>query len=502
MASKKPVFAEIAAVDLGSNSFRLQLAQVDDGRILFQDSLKETVRLGAGLRKDKSLDEAVQARAIACLERFGERLRGFPPQAVRAVATNTFRVARNSAQLLKEAQAALGFPIEVIAGREEARMIFVGVSRSLPPVQHKRLVVDIGGGSTEFIIGAGIAPQKMESLCMGCVSYSMQYFPEGRISAGNMQKAEIAAAAEIQNISKQFTAGQWREAIGSSGTARALGEIMRLNDLGGSEDGAITRDGLTRLRQIMIKAGNSGKLELQGLSADRAAVLPGGFAIMHAAFDALNIERMTTVATALREGVLYELVGRMQHRDTREATVRSFMRRYHVDREQAKRVQKLALRLLKQVGQTLSMDIAVARQYLVWAASLHEIGQSIAHSGFHKHSAYIIENADMSGFSNTEQATLGLLLRAQRRSLGKAGLPAGDDDRGLLVLILRLATLFHRNRLADHTAELKLSRIKHGFCLEIAQDWLARNPLTAAELESEQACWDEIGVRFRLDVSA
>ena len=498
MASKKPVFAEIAAVDLGSNSFRLQLAQVDDGRILFQDSLKETVRLGAGLRKDKSLDEAVQARAIACLERFGERLRGFPPQAVRAVATNTFRVARNSAQFLKEAQIALGFPIEVIAGREEARMIFVGVSRSLPPATHKRLVVDIGGGSTEFIIGAGIAPQKMESLSMGCVSYSMQYFPEGRISAGNMQKAEIAAAAEIQNISRQFATGQWQEAIGSSGTARALGEIMRLNDLGGSEDGAITRDGLTRLRQIMIKAGNSGKLELQGLSADRAAVLPGGFAIMHAAFDALNIERMATVATALREGVLYELVGRMQHRDTREVTVRSFMRRYHVDREQAKRVQGLALRLLKQIGQTLVMELSTARQYLVWAASLHEIGQTIAHNGFHKHSAYIIENADMSGFSNTEQAMLGLLLRAQRRSLAKAGLPAGTDDRSLLVLILRLAILFHRNRLTDNMVNLKLSRIKQGFCLEIAQEWLTRNPLTAAELDAEQAYWDEIGVKFKL----
>ena len=338
----------------------------------------------------------------------------------------------------------------------------------------------------------------MKSLYMGCVSYSIRFFPEGRISAGNMHKAEIAAATEIQDIRKQFAAGQWHEAVGSSGTARALGDIMRLNEFGASEEGAITREGLTRLRQLMIKAGDSGKLQLQGLSADRAAVLPGGLAIMLAVFDALNIERMTTVATALREGVLYELFGRMQHQDTREVTVRNFMRRYHVDRDQAKRVQRLALRLLDQVGPTLAMDFSVARQYLLWAASLHEIGKSIAHNGFHKHSAYIIENADMPGFSNTEQAMLGLLLRAQRRSLVKAGLSADDGDRCLLVLILRLAILFHRNRLTDNTAELALSRVKQGFCLEMAQDWLTRNPLTAAELDSERQYWDEIGVRFKL----
>lgn len=496
MATKPPAFAEIAAVDLGSNSFRLQLARIDDGHILFQDSLREAVRLGAGLGKDKCLDEAAQTRAIDCLKRFGERLRGFPPQAVRAVATNTFRVARNSAQLLKEAQAALGFPIEIIAGREEARMIFVGVSRSLPPAEHKRLVIDIGGGSTEFIIGAGIAPMKMESLYMGCVSYSLRFFPEGKISAGNLHKAEIAAAAEIQDIRKHFSAGHWQEAVGSSGTARALGEIIRLNGLSTLDDGAITRGGLAKLREIMIKAKDSKKLELDGLTADRAAVLPGGLAIMTAAFDALDIDRMITVSTALREGVLYELVGRLHHHDTREATVRSFMHRYHVDREQAKRVQALALRLLAQVSDTLSMDEDSARQYLIWAAKLHEIGISIAHNGFHKHSAYIIENADMSGFSNMEQATLGMLLRAQRRSLGKVSLPSADDDRCVLVLILRLAILFHRNRLADNTAQLKLSRGKGGFQLHIQPGWLEDNPLTAAELDSEIAYWDDIGIKF------
>jgi exopolyphosphatase/guanosine-5'-triphosphate,3'-diphosphate pyrophosphatase len=495
LATKKPPFAEIAAVDLGSNSFRLQLARLDDGHLLLQDSLREAVRLGAGLGKDKSLDAATQTRAIECLERFGERLRGFPPQAVRAVATNTFRVAKNSTQLLKQAQAALGFPIEIISGREEARMIFVGVSHSLPPVSHKRLVIDIGGGSTEFIIGTGVQPQKMESLYMGCVSYSMRFFPDGKISANNLDKAKIAAATEIQNIRKQFSGSHWQEVIGSSGTARALAEVIRLNGLDAASDGAITGEGLAQLCQLLVKAKDSRKLQLEGLSADRAAVLPGGFAIMAAAFDELGIERMMTVSTALREGVLYELVGRMQHDDTREATVRSFMRRYHVDREQAGKVQKLALRLLSQISDTLDMEHDIAKQYLVWAAKLHEIGISIAHNGFHRHSAYIIENADMSGFSTMEQATLGLLLRAQRRSLSKANLQV-DDDRCALVLILRLAILFHRNRLADSTVQLQLSRDKHGFDLRLQPDWLEDNPLTAAELENETAYWEEIGVRF------
>lgn len=495
MAEKRPTFSEIAAVDLGSNSFRLQLARVVDGRLVFHDSLREAVRLGAGLGKDKHLDADAQRRAIDCLKRFGERLRGLPPQAVRAVATNTFRVAKNAPQLLREAQAALGFPIEVIAGREEARMIFIGVSHSLPPAAHKRLVIDIGGGSTEFIVGQGFEPMEMESLYMGCVSYSLRFFPDGKISESSLQQAEIAAATEIQTIRKRFTAGHWHEAVGSSGTARALGEIMRLNGL---SDGEITRDGLRLLRNLLLKAKDSKKLQLAGLSADRAVVLPGGLSIMSAAFDALRIDRMTTASSALREGVLYELLGRMHHHDTREATVRSFMRRYHADYAQSKRVQKLALQLLSQVAHKLKMDEEAASHYLVWAARLHEIGISIAHNSYHKHSAYVVENADMPGFSKMEQQTLGLLVRAQRRSLSKLTLPGLEDDRCLLVLILRLSILFHRNRLDDSHPQLGLEREEDGFELQIQPGWLKDNPLTDAELASEVAYWQDIGVSLKL----
>ena len=495
MVNSKPTFSEIAAVDLGSNSFRLQLARVVDDHLIFHDSLREVVRLGAGLSDDKTLSDEALNRAIDCLNRFGERLRGLPPQAVRAVATNTFRVAKNAPQLLKAAQEALGFPIEIIAGREEARMIFVGVSHSLPKAEHKRLVIDIGGGSTEFIIGQGLEPLEMESLYMGCVSYSLKYFPDGKITEAAFERAKIAAATEIQSISKKFKSKHWEEAVGSSGTARTLGEILRLNGL---TDGAVTLDGLQQLRHLLIKSKEVKKIELNGLSADRAAVISGGLAIMLSAFEGLGIEKLVVANTALREGVLYELLGRMHHDDTRDLTVNSFMRRYHVDRDQVKRVQALALELFSQVSHQLSMDPEVAKQYLVWAAKLHEIGISIAHGGYHKHSAYIVENADMPGFSKMEQETLGFLVRAQRRSLSKLPMPALSDDQSLLVMIFRLAVLFHRNRLDITPPELNLAWHKAGFGLDVEPGWLAKNPLTDAELASEVGYWKDINITLSL----
>ena len=495
MVNSKPTFSEIAAVDLGSNSFRLQLARVVDDHLIFHDSLREVVRLGAGLSDDKNLSDEALNRAIECLNRFGERLRGLPPQAVRAVATNTFRVAKNAPQLLKAAQGALGFPIEIIAGREEARMIFVGVSHSLPKAEHKRLVIDIGGGSTEFIIGEGLEPLEMESLYMGCVSYSLKYFADGKITEEAFERAQIAAATEIQTIAKNFKSKHWQEAVGSSGTARALGEVLRLNGL---TEGAVTLEGLYQFRQILIGAKEVKKIQLHGLSVDRSSVIPGGLAIMIAAFEGLSIDKLTVANSALREGVLYELLGRMQHDDTRDATVNSFMRRYHVDRDQVKRVQSLSILLLSQVEHKLSGDVAVAKQYLGWAAKLHEIGVSIAHGGYHKHSAYIIENADMPGFSKMEQESLGFLVRAQRRSLAKLQMPALSEDRTVLVMIFRLAVLFHRNRLHITPPELNLAWHKAGFGLDVEPGWLAKNPLTDAELASEVVYWKDINITLSL----
>lgn len=486
--------SEIAAVDLGSNSFRLQMARLVDDQLVFHDSLREMVRLGAGLGKDKLLDADSQTRAIECLKRFGERLRGLPPHAVRAVATNTFRVARNAPQLLKQAEAALGFPIEIIAGREEARMIFVGVTHGLSTSSHKRLVIDIGGGSTEFIIGSGFEPQEMESLYMGCVSYSREYFADGKLSDGNLKRAEIAAREEVQGIRRHFAAGRWEEAMGSSGTARALGEVLRSQ---GWSDGQITLQGLENLRALLIKNKDINKLQLEGLSAERLPSFPGGFSIMLGAFRELGIEKMTVASGALREGVLYELVGRMHHQDTREATVVRFKRRYHVDAQQARRVELTALALLKQVAPRMKMPEMGAR-YLSWAARLHEIGTSIAHSGYHKHSSYIVENADMPGFSRMEQQTLGLLVRCQRRSLPKAILPGIADECSVLIAALRIAVLFHRNRQDATLPKLSFDWNGKGFRMQVDQEWLAQNPLTESALHAEVSYWKDAGVDFTL----
>jgi len=488
--------SEIAAVDLGSNSFRLQVAHVAEDHLFMHDSLREMVRLGAGLGKDKTLSQESIDRAVECLRRFGERLRGFDPHSVRVVATNTFRIARNATELVARSEEALGFPIEIIAGREEARMIFIGVSRSLPPFEGTRMDMDIGGGSTEFVIGQGFEPSKMESLYMGCVSYSLRFFPDGKLSESNFKRAEIAARTEIQTIRHHFAAGHWDEAIGSSGSARALAQIMQLN---GWADGSITRAGLAALKKQMIKAKDVKSLQLDGLSAERAAVIAGGFAIMSAAFDELGIERMTVANGALREGVLYELLGRFQHHDTREATVRQFMRRYHVDTPQAKRVLALALDLLGRVSHTLEMEEPQAQLYMTWAARLHEIGISIAHSAYHKHSAYIVENADMPGFSRMEQQLIALLLRLQRRTLAKYPLPPLDDDRITLILVLRLAVLFHRNRMDTPTPELSLFRERSSFVLGIPASWLAANPLTETELAAETGFWADAGVTLKIE---
>src|SRR5258706_6143244 len=385
------VYSTLAAVDLGSNSFHLQVARVVGDQLYPLDSLREPIRLGAGLTRDKRLDEASQSRALDCLKRFGERLRGFDPHAVRAVGTNTLRVAKNAAAFLKQAEAALGFPIEVVAGREEARLIYVGVAHSLPVSKDKRLVVDIGGGSTEFIIGRGLKPLKLDSLYMGCVSYSLKYFPDGEITKGAMKQAELAARHELQTMVAEFTKGKWQEAVGSSGSARALSEILQLNGL--SETG-ITPDGLERLRSAMIKAGNTKHLELAGIKSDRLPVLPGALAIMTAALSELGIESMVVASGSMRHGILYDLLGRFQHHDMRDITVSQFMQRYHVDSKQARRVANLALSLYRRFTAEAESDNDAAPHYIAWAAKLPENGIPVAYRRYHKHSAHILQDTD------------------------------------------------------------------------------------------------------------
>ncbi len=488
-------YSTLAAVDLGSNSFRLQVARVEGEQIYPLDSLKETVRLGAGLGTNKRLDQATCDRALACLQRFGERLRGLPAHAVRVVGTNTFRVAKNAHEFLPQAEAALGFPIEIIAGREEARLIYMGVSHGMPEMDEKRLVIDIGGGSTEFIVGNGYEPEQMESLYMGCVSYSQRFFLHGKISKGSLREAELAARAELQTLQADFAAGHWQRAVGSSGTAKALAEIMQLNGL---SEGEITAQGLDKLRDILLKAGDAAKLQLAGLKPDRIPVLPGGYAIMAAIFDELEIDSMKVSDSALREGVLYDLLGRFQSQDMRQTTVAQFMSRYHVDVVQAKRVEKLAGMLFQQIVSDQTVDQEVAMQRLSWAARLHEIGLSIAHSGYHKHSAYILEFADMPGFSRKEQLHLSRLVLAQRGSLLKAMHYLVDAETALQIVALRLAVLFLRSRLDMQITGMSLGMKGADMQLSISAAWLNDNPLTEKALEKEAREWKGIGVKLAI----
>ena len=495
--SAAPVAHEVvAAVDLGSNSFRLQVGRVVEDQIYPLDSLREVVRLAAGLSADKRLDDASQQRALQALKRFGERLRGFPATSVRAVGTNSLRVAKNSRDFLIRAEHALGFPIEVVAGKEEARLIYLGVSHSLPPTSEKRMVVDIGGGSTEFIIGAGYRPQKLESLYMGCVSYTLKYFGDGRITKGALRAAEMAARVEVQTIENEFARGHWQQAVGSSGTARALADLIAANGWG---EGTVTVEGLDKLRTQLLKVGEVDRVSTLGLKADRAQVLPGGFAIMAGLFAELGVEEMVLANGAMRQGILYDMLGRLHHRDMRDTTVRQFAKRYHVDLPQARRVEVLAADLLEALTGRKGVDEATAH-VLAWSAHLHEIGISVAHTGYHKHSAYILGNADMPGFSRMEQAHVALLVLAHRGTLEKVRPLVTAATDWPLILALRLACLFFRSRGALDVPLGGASHKDRRFEIRLSAPWLKRYPLTAAALKSEIREWKTIG--FELAIPA
>jgi exopolyphosphatase / guanosine-5'-triphosphate,3'-diphosphate pyrophosphatase len=489
----------LAAVDLGSNSFRLLIGRVVDtpggSQVYPLDSLKETVRLASGLTREKRLDAESQQRAFAALERFGERLRSFAPDQVRVVATNTLRVAKNARDFLEGAEAALGFPIEVIAGREEARLIYSGVSHTYPTQAGEMLVVDIGGGSTEFVIGTGHEPRLMESLFMGCVSYSMQFFPGGEIDRYTMKQAELAAQKEVEVIARDFIATGWQLAIGSSGTAKALGEMIEAN---GFADHGITREGLEKLRDALLKAGSASRVKLEALKPDRVPVLPGGLAIMLAVFSVLGIDRMEVSEAALRQGVLYDLLGRSQSHDMRDVTIQQFTQRYGIDRPQARRVAELSVTLLRQALSDSTEDKERIEKVLTWAAALHEIGLSISHAGYHKHSAYILSNADMPGFSKMDQVKVAALVLGHTGKLTKlSGQLTGEND-WLAVLCLRLAVLLYRRRADVNAPPLTLSKTPRGYALAANAQWLTDNPLTEFSLRQECLEWGKIGYTVEL----
>lgn len=479
-------FQEVAALDMGSNSFHLVVARLDGGTVKVVDRVRETVRLAAGLDDQGCLTADAEEAALVALERLGQRLRELPTGSVRAVGTNTLRQARNSKEFLRRASAALGHDVEVISGYEEARLIYLGVAHSIADDGAQRLVVDIGGGSTEFILGRGFVPEIMESLHMGCVSLTDAYFPDGAISKKRMQKAMLAAERELEPIRERFRKQGWQRALGASGTIKAIDSVLEAN--GWSEQG-ITAAGLKKLRKAVIDAGSIGKLNLKGLSERRAQVLPGGLAVLSGAFEALGIERMEYADGALREGALYDLLGRIRHEDVRARTVEAMAERYHVDRAQVASVRATALDFLAQARGAWQLGDEHNERLLSWAAELHEIGLDISHSGYHKHGAYIISHADMAGFSREEQRLLAALVGVHRRKFRNKAfdeLP-GDWARAgrRLAVLLRMAVVLQRGRHQDTLPDIGLTVREDKVGLRFPAGWLDDHPLAAADLDEE-----------------
>lgn len=478
--------ATIAAIDLGSNSFHMIVAHTAGDHFRIVDRMRSAVRLGAGLSADNQLEPAAIERALACLAQFGERLRGLPPEAVRVVGTNTLRKARNTASFLARAEATLGHRIDVITGHEEARLIYLGVSHGLDDDADVRLVVDIGGGSSEFILGRRFDPLYMESLHMGCVSHSGRYFGDGHISASRFKAAELAARQELETIETSYRRIGWQSVIGASGTIMSVGDVLRQQ--GGGLDG-ITSAELERVKQQVLAAGHVDKLNMPGLAEERRAVFVGGVAILCAIFDALGISRMRVSDSAIREGLLYDLLGRIHQEDVRERAVGELATRYHIDRAQALRVESTAVELLRQVAQPWGLTGEDNERLLRWASLLHEIGLSVTHSQYHKHGAYLLSYLDMPGFATGEQQRLAALVRGHRRKVPLAEwqkLPATQQPRVLrLGVLLRLASLLHRRRSEEAQGPVEVSVENGTLKLRFAFGWLDAHALTRADLEQE-----------------
>jgi len=483
--SKQP-FDTVAAIDLGSNSFHMIVARLRDGDIEVIDQLREMVRLGGGLDEQDNLDPAVQGRALACLERFGQRVRPLVPGSVRAVGTNTLRKATNAVEFMQKAEAALGHPIEIISGVEEARIIYLGVAHSLAGDDSQRFVMDIGGGSTELIIGKLFEPLHMRSMQMGCVSMSRQFFEDGRIIDKRWRKAITAARVELEPHEAAYRAIGWNHSVGASGTIRAVSHVVMEN--GWSSHG-ISRESLDRLVEALLAAGHVDKLKLPGLTDERRPVFAGGVAILAATFDALGIENMEVADGALREGLIYDLLGRIRHEDTRIRTIQGIESRYEVDTKQSAMVKATVVDFLGKVGSSWSLEGVEVEDLLQWAADIHEMGLQIARTGYHKHGAYLLDNADLPGFSRKEQHLLALLVRLHRRKLVKElfdELP--EDERKTverMVILLRLAVLLHRNRSDVSLPEIGIKAKKRTVQLVFPDGWIDQHPLTSADLEGE-----------------
>ncbi len=492
---KNEIPSSVAAIDLGSNSFHMIVCKLEQEKLRTIDRIKEMVRLASGLDEDKNIDNKTQKKALECLERFGQRIRNFPPGSVRIVGTNTLRTAKNSEEFINKAEKALGHPIDIIAGIEEARLIYQGVANSLGSRANSRFVMDIGGGSTEYIIGTNDIAHTKESLNMGCVTVSNRFFKKGVISKKSFKKAILFAQQKLDPFQRKYNSENWDEAIGASGSLRAIDQVLTASNW--SKNG-VTSEGLDKLVSHILKCEHIDELKLPELSEERLPVFLGGVAIIYATFQKLNIDQMTVSDGALREGLVHDLLGRIYDHDIRSKTVETIAEHYHTDKEHSARIKQTVNYILNQLDNSCCTENSkTITQFLQWAVALHEIGQGIAHSQYHKHGAYIIENGDFSGFSRQDQMLLATLVLTQRKKFSKSLFnklhQPWNIDAPYLAIILRLAILFHRNRRTLETPEFKISIDANKIEIMFANNWLDTAPLTQTDLELEAKYLDAAG---------
>lgn len=495
----------LAAVDLGSNSFRLEIGCIDHGEFRRTEYLKETVRQGGGLDEERNLTPAAMQNGWDCLARFGERLAGFKATEVRAVATQTLREARNRDEFLTRANQILGFPINVISGREEARLIYQGVSQMLPSSDERRLVVDIGGRSTELVLGQGRTPRVMESFRVGSIAWSKRFFAEGQLTKKAFEVAEVAALAVLDEALDAYHPDNWDIAYGSAGTVSAIGDVLFA---AGWPAGLITPDSLDWLQDKLIGAHHVDRLRLAGMREDRKAIIGGGVSVTRAVMKLLSIDRLHMATGGLRHGILCDLMGSTDlEEDMRAKSVERLARKFNVDIAHGERVGKVAVELLRQSGFSLPLpdsDVQRVVRKLEWAARLHEIGSHISHSDYHKHGAYILDNADAIGFSLSEMHRLSLLVLGHRGKLRKVEAALSDESLVAQLMALRLAVILcHARRDPDLTG-LSIKRLdprSNVIRLNCRAEWASSYPQSAHLLREEVVAWQKTPWALEVAVS-
>ena len=492
----------IAAIDLGSNSFHMVVAEENEGQLVIVDRIREMVRLAEGLDADGKLDAEVEQRALDCLSRFGQRIRELEDYCVSAVGTNTLRRTQNADEFLFNAEQALGYPIEIISGVEEARLIYQGVAHTLEQDHKSRLVIDIGGGSTELIIGEDFNPQLMKSLEMGCVMMTQQFFADGKIKSKRIQEARIFVLRRMKAIHYAYNLKGWDVVIGSSGSIKSIENVIREMQL--QEGEGISRSALTKLVAICSEYKKISKLDIAGLSERRQAVFLGGLIVLSGVFEALNIEHMHVSQGALREGLIYDIVGRRHDNDIRNTSINSLAERFHVDLQHAQRIEETAFKFFDNLkSEWFSDDEKYIANLLRWACKVHEIGRDISHSSYQKHGAYIIKNANLAGFSQQEQCRVAALILSHRgKILNESFKEMHKDLRNQIIhlaIILRLSVIFHRSRIEKSLPAIKVALENNVLVMKLPDQWLNEHPLTINDLESESAYLEAIGLMLKTE---